>query len=114
MLAIKEGLKALGGNQFVVWNRKEAAQVVGEAGGCLLSVDLSQAFDRVNRVKLNRALLEHQVDANLRSTITAIHEKAAYQVSDRYHSTKIKTRQGIRQECRLAPALWAVLSSQVL
>ena len=77
----------------------------------MLSVDLSQAFDRV---KLDRALSEHQVGSNLRSTITAIHEEAAYQVRDRYHATKITTTQGIRQGCRLAPALWAILSSQVL
>ena len=66
--------------------RKEAGLEVGEAGGCLLSVDLSQAFDRVNRAKLDRALSEHQVGSNLRSTITAIHEEAAYQVRDRYHN----------------------------
>ena len=77
-------------------------------------MDLSQAFDRVNRAKLDRALLEHHVDDNLRSTITAIHEDAAYRVSDRYHSTDVRTTQGIRQGCRLAPALWSILSSQVL
>ena len=114
VLAIKESLKALGGNRFVVRTRKEAGQVVGEAGGCLLSVDLSQAFDRVNRAKLDRALQEHNVDADVRSTITAIHEGAAYKVRDKFHSTSIRTTQGLRQGCRLAPALRAILSSQVL
>ena len=114
VLAVKEGFKALGRNRFIVRDRKEAGSQVGEAGGCLLSVDLSQAFDRVNRAKLDRALLQHQVDANLRSTITAIHDEAAYQVSERYHSTKIKTTQQGIQGCRLAPALWSILSSQVL
>ena len=113
-LEIRDSLRALGGNRFTVRERKEAGLEVGEAGGCLLSVDLSQAFDRVNRAKLDRALSEHQVGSNLRSTITAIHEEAAYQVRDRYHATKITTTQGIRQGCRLAPALWAILSSQVL
>ncbi|CAE7247004.1 unnamed protein product [Symbiodinium natans] len=111
---IKDGLKALGGNRFLTRQRKETGQVKGESGGCLLSVDLSQAFDRVNRAKLDRALALHQVDADLRSTVTAIHEQAAYQVRDKFHRTDICTTQGIRQGCRLAPALWAVLSSQLL
>ncbi|CAE7214543.1 Pol [Symbiodinium natans] len=111
---IKDSLKALGGNRFLTRQRKETGQVKGESGGCLLSVDLSQAFDRVNRAKLDRALALHQVDADLRSTVTAIHEQAAYQVRDKFHRTDICTTQGIRQGCRLAPALWAVLSSQLL
>ena len=82
-LEIRDSLRALGGNRFTVRECKEAGLEVGEAGGCLLSVDLSQAFDRV---KLDRALSEHQVGSNLRSTITAIHEEAAYQVRDRYHN----------------------------
>ena len=48
-------MKALGGNRFVVRQRKETGQTPAEAGGCLLSVDLSQAFDRVNRIKLDEA-----------------------------------------------------------
>ena len=111
---IRHRLRALGGSRFTVRERKTAGVEVGEAGGCLLSVDLSQAFDRVSRTKLDRALSERRVDANLRSTIAAIHEDAAYQVRNHFHSTKITTTQGIRQGCRLAPALWAILSSQVL
>ena len=111
---IRHSLRALGGSRFTIRERKTAGVEVGEAGGCLLSVDLRQAFDRVSRTKLDRALSEHKVDANLRSTIAAIHEDAAYQVRNRFHSTKITTTQGIRQGCRLAPALWAILSSQVL
>ena len=111
---IRHSLRALGGSRFTVRERKTAGVEVGEAGGCLLSVDLSQAFDRVSRTKLDRALSEHRVGANLRSTIAAIHEDAAYQVRNRFHSTKITTTQGIRQGCRPAPALWAILSSQVL
>ena len=78
------------------------------------SFGLGFYFDRVSRTKLDRALSEHRVDSNLRSTIAAIHEDAAYQVRNRYNTTKITTTQGIRQGCRLAPALWAILSSQVL
>ena len=53
---IKSSMKALGGNRFVTRQRKESGQQATEAGGCLLSVDLSQAFDRVNRAKLDAAL----------------------------------------------------------
>ena len=111
---IKANMKALGGNRFVVRQRKETGQTPAEAGGCLLSVDLSQAFDRVNRIKLDEALQAHQVDADIRSTVTAIHEEAAYKVMDRFQQTSVDTTKGIRQGCRLAPALWAILSSQVL
>ena len=111
---IKASVKALGGNRFVLRQRKETGQTPAEAGGCLLSVDLSQAFDRVNRIKLDEALQAHQVDADIRSTVTAIHEEAAYAVRDRFQQTSIATTQGIRQGCRLAPALWDILSSQVL
>ena len=57
---IKDSIRALGGNRF------KEGQDIPEAGGCLLSVDLSQAFDRVSRAKLDRALAKHQVDADLR------------------------------------------------
>ncbi|CAE6924592.1 unnamed protein product [Symbiodinium sp. CCMP2592] len=111
---IKAELRVLGGDRFMVRQRKEDGQPAQEAGGCLLSVDLSQAFDRVNRSKLDRALAAHEVDAEVRSTVAAIHDGAAYQVRDRFQQTGVTTSQGIRQGCRLAPALWAVLSSQVL
>ena len=107
-------MRALGGSRFTVRQRKEAGQTAAEAGGCLLSVDLSQPFDRVNRGKLDAALQAHQVDEDIRSTVAAIHEEAAYRVRDRFQHTSIVTTQGIRQGCRLAPALWAILSSQVL
>ena len=90
-MEIRDSLRALGGNRFTVRERKEAGLEVGKQVAVLLSVDLSQAFDRVNRAKLDRAFSEHQVGSNLRSTITAIHEEAAYQVRDRYHATKITT-----------------------
>ena len=51
---IKDGMRSLGGNRFLI--RQEEGHRVH---GCLLSVDLSQAFDRVNRQKLDRALAEH-------------------------------------------------------
>ena len=91
-------MRTLGGSRFTV----EAGHVAEEAGGCLLSVDLSQAFDRVNRAKLDAALQAHQVDADLRSTVAAIHEEAAYRVRDRFQQSSIFTTQGIRQGCRLA------------
>ena len=80
-------------------------QSIVEAGGCLLSVDLSQAFDRVNRAKLDRAraVAKQQVDADLRSTVTAIHERETnfirlrlqpHKVSDRAAASRRRYRYG--------------------
>ena len=60
-------MKTLGGNRFVV-----RGHMPTEAGGCLLSVDLSQALDRVNRIKLDEVLQAHQVDADIRSALAKI------------------------------------------
>ena len=78
-------MKALEGNRFVVRQRRETGHMPTEAGGRLLSVDLSQAFDRVNRIKLDEALQAHQVGADIRSTVAATHEEAALGVAFSRH-----------------------------
>ena len=98
---IKAGVRALGGNRFTSRQRKQAGHVTEEAGGCLLSVDLSQAVERVNRAKLDRALAEH--DPRSPQSTRRLRTRCA-----------ISFIQRIRQGCHLAPALWAILPSQVL
>ena len=73
-----------GGDRFTVRQRKEEGHEACDAGGCLRSIDLSRAFDRVNRAKDERAPAKHQVDADLRSTVAAIHDQVTYNVQDKF------------------------------
>ena len=65
-------------------------------GGVQLSLDLSKAFDRLPRSKLEEALQRINVHPDL---IQLILYKDDY-------TSEIHTNSGIRQGCGLAPLLW--------
>ena len=83
-------------------------------GGILFSVDLSKAFDMVNRQQLGRALALAGVESGLINAVLELHKHAQHEVSSGPYRSTIKTTRGIRQGCTLAPTLWTVLSAQLL
>ena len=83
-------------------------------GGAILSLDLKQAFDRVNRQALVQALRRLQAPEELIAAVIALHDTSAYHIHDAFSETKVATTRGIRQGCKLAPLLWVAISTAIL
>ena len=75
-------------------------------GGVQLFVDLSRAFDMVNRWKLFRRLDELGVTADLIQILCTWHESSRYHVRHDNGTTPILTGRGVRQGCKGAPFLF--------
>ena len=80
------------------------------AGALTLSVDLSKAFDTVNRAKLFEALETAQADPDLVKVIGKLHIDAAYRMVLGEESFSVPTKRGIKQGCKLAPSLYSLLT----
>ena len=83
-------------------------------GGAILSLDLKQAFDRVDRAALVQALQRLGTPDDLVAAVIAIHDTSAYHIEDDFRSSEIRTTRGIRQGCKLAPLLWVAISTTIL
>ena len=80
-----------------------------ECTGCLLvSLDLSQAFDRVNRVELIRCLQALHLPSDIIGIIWAWHLNPEYHLSIGSRQAQIPTSRGVRQGCTIAPLLWVI------
>ena len=76
-------------------------------GSLAMSVDMSKAFDTVDRVKLREALEASEADPNLIEVVGLLHVKALYRMTASDQQFEIATRRGIKQGCKLAPSLFA-------
>ena len=84
------------------------------AGGACLSLDLSKAFDCVDRNHLTTALLEQGIAPNIVAAVQQLHKNACYHYDIRSLHGTTTTTNGIKQGCRVAPALWLCYSISVL
>ena len=75
-------------------------------GGVQLSLDLSKAFDRLPRSKLEEALRRINVHPDLIQLILYIHYEMLLVFCKNEYTSEIHTNSGIRQGCGLAPLLW--------
>ncbi|OLP75311.1 LINE-1 reverse transcriptase-like [Symbiodinium microadriaticum] len=89
-----------------LYEQKAGNQTRGCAGGMQLSIDLTQAFDRVSRGLLETALIYIGVPLDLRSLLLRWVHAVHYVVQREGHQQRFGTTQGIRQGCRLSPSLW--------
>ena len=86
-----------------------------ECSGCLLvSLDLSQAFDRVDRVLLMQCLSEYAISDDIIGMIWAWHLHPKYRFSIGGHQRNITTSRGVRQGCTIAPLLWILFLHRVV
>ena len=97
-----------------VHGRRQGLAASSISGGCMLSLDVSKAYDHVDRGDLRLALLAAQVPESLVQLILLIHFHAALRVRHGGHEKVICTKRGLRQGCSLAPALWAIYSGWLL
>ena len=79
-------------------------------GGVQLSLDLSKAFDRLPRSRLEEALRRLQVPDNLTQLILYIHYEMLLVFHKDEYVAELHTNSGIRQGCGLAPLLWTAFT----
>ena len=76
-------------------------------GSLTLSVDMSKAFDMVDRVRLREALEASVADPFLIEVVGLLHIKALHRMTASDAAFDIATKRGIKQGCKLAPSLFA-------
>ena len=80
----------------------------------MLSVDLHKAFDLLTREQLLRTLSKLDADAGVKNAAMHLHTRCQYLLVKDGLTTAVDTTRGVRQGCRLAPALWSAVSGDIL
>ena len=75
-------------------------------GAVTLFLDLSRAFDSIDRNRLFCKLHSYGVDPRIAKLLAAWHQESDYIVSTGSESTSIPISKGVRQGCKAAPWLW--------
>ncbi|CAE7620575.1 pol, partial [Symbiodinium sp. KB8] len=79
-------------------------------GGISLSLDLSKAFDGVNRSRIYEAMQQRGVPSNTITIIQQLHHHAKYIYRVGTSTGSTLTSNGIKQGCVIAPYLWNFFS----
>ena len=93
---------------------KQGQELPHVIGGMTLCLDLTRAFDTVNRQRLFQSLERLEVSHDLISLLKCVHNKTQYEFTHRGAHRSVQTRRGIRQGCRAAPCLWSVFISTLM
>ena len=76
-------------------------------GSLTFSVDMSKAFDMVDRRRLRESLELADADPFLIDLVGKLHIQALYDMTASDQAFSIATQRGIKQGCKLAPSLFA-------
>ena len=82
-------------------------------GGITFALDLSQAFETVSRQEILEILPELSADPDLVALVHALHHKSSYRLAAQGSTTTVETTTGIKQGCKLAPSLFALLTGKL-
>ena len=100
--------------QFLI-HQKATGSLPGElGGGLLLSLDLSKAFDAVNRSKLYQGMFDLGVDINLIRFLQSVYHNTSFHFEHKNCYREFPTHKGIRQGCKAAPQLWTIQAALIL
>ena len=116
---IKRSLAQNVANRFVQRQRRESTRCPGRwiqptSGGAVLSVDLHKAFDMLTREQLLCTLSKLDADEGVRNAAMLLRTRCQYLLVRDGLTTAVDTTRGVRQGCRLAPALWSAASGDIL
>ena len=119
LASIKHSLAQTVANRFVQRQRRETARCSGRwiqpiSGGAVLSVDLHKAFDLLTRGQLKTTLDKIEADEGVKQAAMLLHTRCQYLLFRDGQATAVDTTRGVRQGCRLAPALWSAVSGDLL
>ena len=84
------------------------------AGGIMLFIDLTRAFDQVPRHVLITALQRAQLDPKLQSLILHWHHNSHYHIDVNNTCRSIPVNRGVRQGCSIAPYLWTTIMALLI
>ena len=82
-------------------------------GGLIISLDLSKAFDQVNRALLFQGLSDMQISPDLIALLQHIYHTTGFDFIHKGEFRHVATFKGIRQGCKCAPILWALYFIQI-
>ena len=83
-------------------------------GGAVLSIDLHKAFDMVSREQLADTLAALPGPDEAKAAALRLHTECTYHLSVAGQGAAVHTTWGVRQGCRLAPALWSAVTGDLL
>ena len=93
---------------------EQGNQTLQVLGSVIVSLDLSKAFDSVNRTQLMQALEDLGVEAHTRQLVQQLHTNTTYRMTISGISVAVSVTSGIKQGCKLAPILWTALTLALL
>ena len=82
-------------------------------GSLMVTLDLSQAFDRVPRELLYQGMLDLQLPPDLIAIVMAWHAQIQYTVRHAGENRSFAATRGVRQGCSASPLLWLVFSHAI-
>ena len=85
-----------------------------QVAGLQASLDLSQAFDRLERNQVLSALQDAQTPPELIGVIMNWMEKVNYHISHKGEGDSVGATRGVRQGCRISPILWTIYTGYFL
>ena len=89
------------------WRRQQQAPPT-LCGGIILSLDMSQAFDRLPRSHLRRGFDMLHVPEHLSQFFIRWLDEATYHFEHRRMPCSVPTSQGVRQGCKASPMEWTI------
>ena len=88
------------------FNRRQRSPTYKVCGGLQLFVDIDNALDAVNRIKLFGELHHLGLAPDLIAILTAWHCSTSYHILHMGEDHSVMVGRGLRQGCRAAPYLW--------
>ena len=108
---VRSKLKSIG---YPVHRMQQGEPLPALKGGVSRSLDLTRAFDTVDRAKLFQGLTMLGVNPNLVLLIQKIYQQTSYEFEHRGVHRSFLTYKGIRQGCMAAPCLWSAFAAILL
>ena len=96
------------------WQKQAGHCIPPLTGGMMLSLDLTQAFDRLPRSLLCEGLLTCGCPQSVALLLVNWLQDAKYCLSHRGLASEITTTCGVRQGCRGSPLEWNVFMTEIL
>ena len=78
--------------------------------GLQISLDLSQAFDRMERTFLDASMQDAEVPGDLQAIVMQWMESVKYHIPYQGLTCEINSTRGVRQGCKISPLLWAMFT----
>ena len=97
-------------NTYSIHRLKQGHQTTELTGGIQLAIDISSAFDRVERQRLWQALDHSEVPQDLAAILQHWHSQAFYHLEHAGLKRCFQSTRGVRQGCVAAPLLWVLYS----